>query len=335
MILVTGGTGLVGAHLLFHLVSKGEKVRAIHRSSSNLDAVRTVFGYYSENPNDLFDQVDWTIGDLNEVHGLEQAFDQITTVYHCAALISFNSKDDKAMFETNIGGTSNIVNLCVDKKIRKLCFVSSVAAIGKNSKTQIYDESAEWNIDHSNYGYAISKHSAEMEVWRASAEGIPVVIVNPGVILGAGFWNNGPGAIFPKVYNGLKYYTLGTIGYVGVKDVVKAMIQLMESSIENERFILVSENRSFKDVLFMIADQFSKKRPAIKISRIITEFGWRLAHCKSIVTGKAPLLTKRSSKSLHSHVNYSSNKIETSLNYTFESIEKTIEDMCKDYKTTL
>ena len=335
MILVTGGTGLVGSHLLFHLASKGENVRAIHRTTSNLDVVRKVFGYYTDDPETIFKKIEWVKADLNNIHELDLAFETVTVVYHSAALISFNPKDNKAMAKTNVGGTSNIVNLCIDKGIKKLCFVSSVAAIDKAPGKDIYDESGDWNAAQNNYGYALSKHGGEMEVWRASAEGVPVVIVNPGVILGPGFWNNGPGAIFPKVYSGLRFYTEGITGYVGVTDVVKIMITLMERPICNERYILISENRSFKDVLFMIADGFGKKRPSVKITPFMTAIGWRLAKLVSLFTGKSAMLTKRSAHSLHSHVYYNAAKIEQQLDYTFESLEKTIADTCKIYTADL
>ena len=331
MILVTGGTGLVGSHLLFHLVSKGENVRAIRRDTSNIEIVRKVFGYYTDDRDKLFDQIEWVQADINNTHELDLAFKGVDSVYHSAALISFNPKDNKAMTRTNIEGTANIVNLCIDHRIKKLCYVSSVAAIDKAPGKAVYDESGQWNAAQNNYGYALTKYGGEMEVWRASAEGIPVVIVNPGVILGPGFWNNGPGAIFPKVYNGLRFYTEGITGYVGVTDVVKIMIALMEGIVSNERYILVSENRSFKDVLFMIADGFGKKRPSVKITPFMTAIGWRLAKLVSLFTGKSALLTKKSAHSLHSHVLYSAAKIEQELDYTFESLEKTIEVTCNIY----
>ena len=271
------------------------------------------------------------MADLNNIHELDLAFDKVSEVYHSAAVISFNPKDDRSMFKTNIEGTGNIVNLCIDNHIRKLCFVSSVAAIDKAPETQFYDESGTWDVAQNNYGYAISKHGGEMEVWRASAEGIPVVIVNPGVILGPGFWNSGPGAIFPKVYKGIRFFTEGITGYVGVNDVVKIMIQLMEGPIHSERFILVSENRSFKEVLFLIADAMNKKRPSIKVTPFMTSIGWRVAKLISWITQKPALLSKRSSKALHSNVSYSTAKIKNALGYEFEPLKKTISDVCKIY----
>ncbi len=333
MILVTGGTGLVGAHLLYHLSLENDSMKAIHRKNSDLRAVKKVFSYYSEDFEANFQKIEWIEADITDVYLLEKAFENVTEVYHSAALISFNPKDYKAMRKVNIEGTSNIVNLCIDKKVKKLCFVSSIATIEKPLKAKIIDEGGEWNGETNNYGYAITKYGAEMEVWRASQEGVDVVIVNPGVILGAGFWNNrGPGELFTKIYNGLKFYTEGITAFVSVTDVVKTMILLMKSELKNERYILVSENVSFKEVFFQIADAFGKKRPSIKASKFMSSIGWRLEKIKSSLTGKQPVLTKQSSKSIHNKYYYSSEKIKKALNFEFESISKTIKSVCKLYK---
>ncbi|AMC12226.1 NAD-dependent epimerase [Lutibacter profundi] len=332
MILVTGGTGLVGSHLLLQLVLKNNMVRAIHRKNSNLNAVKKVFSYYSSNFETLFKKIEWVEADITDVFSLEKAFENVSEVYHAAALISFNSKDNKAMRKVNIEGTSNIVNLCIAKKVKKICYVSSIATIEKSINNKIIDENCEWNVELNNYGYAITKHGAEMEVWRASQEGVDVVIVNPGVILGAGFWHNGSGELFSKIYNGLKFYSEGITGFVSTTDVVKIMIQLMQSDIKNERYILVSENVSFKDVFFKIADSFNKKRPTIKTTKFMTAIGWRLEKIRAILTHKPPLLTKQSSKAIHNKHYYSSEKIKKAIDFQFESVFATVKAVCKLYE---
>ena len=333
MILVTGGTGLVGSHLLYHLLLENDTVKAIHRKNSDLQAVKNVFSYYSNDFEVIFQKIEWIEADITDVFLLEKAFENVTEVYHSAALVSFNPKDYKAMRKINIEGTSNIVNFCIDFNVKKLCFVSSIATIDKAIGNKIIDETCERNAENNNYGYAITKFGAEMEVWRASQEGVEVVIVNPGVILGAGFWNNGgPGELFAKIHNGLKFYTEGVTAFVSVTDVVKTMVLLMKSDLKNERYILVSENVSFKDVFFKIADGFGKKRPSIKVTNFMSEIGWRLEKIKSSLTGKQPLLTKQSSKSIHNKYYYSSNKIKEALNFEFEPISKTIKNVCALYK---
>ena len=331
MILVTGGTGLVGSHLLYQLSLENDTIRAIYRSNSNLKAVKNVFSYFSKDFENLFNKIEWVEADITDVVALEKAFYNITEVYHAAALVSFDPKDYNKLRKINIEGTANIVNLSIENNIKKLCFVSSIAAVGKSINSKFINENNEWDIEKSNYGYAISKYGAEIEVWRASQEGVPVVIVNPGVILGAGFWNAGSGKIFSKIYKGFNFYTKGITGYVSVNDVVKAMLLLMKSNIKNERFILVAENISYQEIFNKIALKFNKKQPTIKITNYLSEIGWRLEKVKSILTGKPPLLTKHSAKSIHQKRYFSSEKIKTTLNFKFEPISKSISAICKLY----
>ena len=335
MVLVTGGTGLVGSHLLYQLSLENDAIKAIYRKNSNLAAVKKVFSYFSEDFETLFKKIEWIEADIMDVFSLELAFENVTEVYHSAAFISFNPKDYKIMRKINIDGTANVVNFCIDKKVQKLCFVSSVAAVGKSLNKQPISEANEWDIETSNYGYAITKYGAEMEVWRASQEGVPVVIVNPGVILGAGFWKSGSGQLFSKIKSGMKFYTEGSAGYVGVNDVVKIMVQLMKSTIENERYILVAENVSFKTLFTQIAENLNKKPPSVKVSKLMSAIGWRLDWLKSFLTGSSPILTKQTAKTIHQQRNYTSEKIKKALNYQFEPIEETIQKVCDNYKKEL
>lgn len=330
MILVTGGTGLVGSHLLYHLSLENDKIRATFRTKSSLEKVKKVFSYYTSDES-FFSKIDWFQADITDVPAMIPAFESISQVYHCAAFISFNSKDYRKMRKANIHGTAIIVNLSIAAKIDKLCFVSSIAAVGDSLKGDIITEENEWNKELDNSGYSITKFGAEMEVWRASQEGIDVVIVNPGVILGSGFWNSGSGKLFSQVYNGFKYYTEGITAFVSVTDVVKPMILLMNSDIKNERFILVSENKSFKEIFFSIADSFGKKRPTKKVKPWQTAFFWRVSSVLSFITRKEPLLSKYSARSAHSISKYSSEKIEKVLGFKFEFIENSIKRVCENY----
>ena len=331
MILVTGGTGLVGSHLLYQLSLENDTIRAIYRKKSNLDAVKNVFSYFSEDFENLFKKIEWVEADITDVVALEKAFKNITEVYHSAALVSFNPKDYNKLRKINIEGTANIVNLSIENNIKKLCFVSSIAAVGKSLNSDFITETNEWDIEKSNYGYAISKYGAEIEVWRASQEGVPVVIVNPGVILGAGFWNTGSGKIFSKIYKEFNFYSEGITAYVSVNDVVKAMLLLMKSDVKNERFILVAENKSYQEIFNEIAIKFNKKKPTIKVTNFMSEIGWRLEKVKSLLINKPPLLTKHSAKSIHQKRYFSSEKIEKTLNFKFEPVSKSISSICELY----
>jgi len=333
MILVTGGTGLVGSYLLHQLVQGNILVKATHRKNSDLNAVKTIFSYYSDNFEELFNKIEWIEADITAILELKKAFENVTQVYHCAALVSFKPKDYWKMRKINIEGTANIVNFCIEKSIEKLCFVSSIATLDKSVNSTMIDEECEWNSTKSKSGYAITKYGAEMEVWRASQEGVNVIIVNPGVILGAGFWQNSSGKLFTKIYKGFNFYSDGVTGFVSVNDVVKSMVFLMNSSIKNEQFVLVSENISFKHVFSEIANGFNKKSPTIRVTKFMSSVLWRLHKLYSILTNTNPILTKNSARSFHKKSFYSSDKIKKVLDFDFESISKTIKFICKLYPT--
>ncbi len=332
MILVTGGTGLVGSHLLVELIKRNHSVKAIYRNEKKLNAVKNVFNYYFDDADTYFDKIEWIKADITDIPSLEKAFLNTDIVYHCAAIVSFNEKDYPVMRKTNIEGTANMVNLAIANKIKKFCYVSSIATIEKNSNpNSLITEENEWNKESNNYGYAITKYGAEMEVWRGTQENLDVVIVNPGVILGSGFWQSGPGELFSKMYQNFKFYTEGITGFVGVKDVVKAMIKLTESNIKNERFILVSENISFKELFFKIADAFGRKRPSVKVDKTLSNIAWRVEKIKSFLTGKPPLITKHSANASLSKYRYDSSKIKKAVDFNFETIDETIKDVCVDF----
>ncbi len=331
MILVTGGTGLVGAHLLYHLTTKNDIIRAIYRSKEKIELVKKVFSFYTDDVSHHFSKIEWIQADITDIPSLIPVFDAIDYVYHCAALISFDPKDYLEMRKTNIQGTANIVNFSVDAKVKKLCFVSSIATIGDSIDGNTITEENERNEEIKNYGYSITKFGAEMEVFRGSQEGIDVVVVNPGVILGGGFFNTGSGTLFTKVDNGMPFYTEGITGFVGVEDVVKAMINLVKLPIKNERFILVAENKSFKEIFFAIADGLGKKRPKYKVGKLITSIIWRLDWVFTKITRKKPFLTQQSAKSAHSKTFYSSEKIKKQLDFEFTNIDKVIVKTSKQF----
>lgn len=330
MILVTGGTGLVGAHLLYHLCKSHDTIRAVYRTEASLEKVKTVFGYYRSDEQ-LFHKIEWFQADITQVPAMIPAFKDVTQVYHCAAFISFDPKDYREMRKVNIHGTAIMVNLAIDAKVEKFCYVSSIAATGDAIEGEQIDESCLLNKEQDNSGYAITKFGGEMEVWRASQEGVKVIIVNPGVILGSGFWHSGSGKMITKVAKGLSFYTKGVTGFIGVEDVVKSMMALMESDIENERFILVSENKTYQEVFNTIAGEFGKKRPKFNVRPWQLSILWRVSWLFSKLTGTAVLLSKYAARSAHSKSFYSSEKVKKTLEIELEPIESVIARVCKNY----
>ena len=334
MILVTGGTGLVGAHLLYQLTSQHKKVRAIYRTSNRLHAVKKVFSYYTDTAEELFSTIEWVKSDITDVPSLELVFDGVDTVYHAAAFVSFDPKDYRKMRQVNIDGTANIVNYAIASKVEKICFVSSIATIGDAMDTKFVTEENDWIIDYKSSGYAITKHGAEMEVWRASQEGIDVIVVNPGVIVGAGFWEVNTGLLFAKASKGIPFFTEGVTGFVGVEDVARAMLQLMASDLKNERFILVAENMSFKAFFSQIANEFKQKPPTIRISKRITSVLRRIDAVRSFITRRDRILTKDSEHSLHSQTYYSSEKVKQHIGFEFTPMNALVKIVGNRYRAS-
>ncbi len=319
MVLVTGATGLVGSHLVLHLIEQGQEVKALFRNEKGKESVKTVFEHYQK--VDLFNKIIWCQADILDIPSLEPAFQNIEHVYHCAALISFDPKDEEKLRKINIEGTANVVNFCIDYKVKKFCYVSSIAALGNLKETEtIITEETEWNPEKQHSDYAISKYGAEMEVWRAQQEGLNVVIVNPGVILGPLFWTEGSGEIYQKVKKGLPFYTKGITGFVTVIDVVKMMYLLMESTVVGEKFILVSENKSYQDLVYKIAEVLKAKKPKLYATQFLTGLAWRADWLLTTVFGKKRVLTKDLAHSLHSADVYSNEKIISQFGFPFETI---------------
>jgi nucleoside-diphosphate-sugar epimerase len=338
MILVTGGTGLVGSHLLFKLLNSGEKqVRATFRREKTLKRVKHVFSYYTEDAENLFKKIEWVEADINDIPKLQSAFKDITHVYHCAAFVSFEPDKYKTLRKINIIGTANIVNLCISNSIKKLCYVSSVAAVGhQNNSEKLIDEKTAWNPEDDNSVYAITKYGAELEVWRGTQEGLDAVVVNPGIILGAGYWNGGSsGNLFKLIYNGMPYYTNGINGYVDVWDVVNTMHQLMKSPIKNEGFILVSENLSFKDFLTQTAIALNVNPPKREAKPWLLGLAWRLDWLKFHLFGKRRSLSRQAVASTQSISKYDNSKLKTTLDFEFKSINTSINEVSKLYLSDL
>lgn len=335
MILVTGGTGLVGAHLLLNVTENEAAVRAIYRNNKGIEKTKSLFHLYQK--EHLFPKIEWIQADIIDVPSLEIAFQNVEYVYHCAGLISYDPNDENQLRKVNIEGTANIVNFCIDYNIKKLCHVSSIAALGDlaSHETQVTEET-EWNPEAPHSDYAISKHGAEMEIWRGQQEGLKVVIVNPGVIFGAGFWNQGSGKFFSGIKKGFPFYTKGSTAYIGVTDVVKIMIQLMKSDISGERFILISENLKFKDVIFNIAEKLKAQKPKIEAKPWMLSIAWRLDWLVSTIFRTKRKLSKYSASSLTSSEIISNQKIKnpeiSGLNIVFQSIDSVIQEVISKHK---
>jgi dihydroflavonol-4-reductase len=330
MILVTGGTGLVGTHLLYDLTRSGQKVRVLNRAGSNVRNLEKVFSYYTSDPASLLKNIEWFEADLLDIYSLMDAMEGVTEVYHCAAMVSFEKTHQEQMMKINVEGTANMVNAALEKGVRKFCHVSSIAALGRAEHGGITSEGTLWKSspDHSNY--AISKYGAEREVWRAAEEGLKVMIVNPALIIGGGNWVQSSSNMFSKGYKGISYYSSGGSGFVDARDVASLMIRLMKSDISNERFLLVSENVSFRQYCDIMHEAFGKKKPSVKAGRFLTGLAWRMDKIRSVLTGSAPLITKETAASANRTSRFSNEKILNAFpDHKFIPVEQSVKDTCR------
>jgi dihydroflavonol-4-reductase len=321
LILVTGGTGLLGTHVLFELLKAGKQVRALACPKGNVQQVLKAFSYYSADAEKLVSSIQWFDGKLNDIYSLLEAMDGVDEVYHCAGIVSFDPKDEQILHDVNVEGTANMVNAALEKGIKKFCHVSSISAIGNNSDDLI-TENTYWKFSPENSLYAISKYGAEREVWRAAEEGLNVIVVNPSVIIGPGDWKSSSSGMFTSAHKASRFYAEGVTGFVDVRDVAAIMVKLMVSPITRERFIVSSENVSFKRFYEWAGTSLAKPVPSLKAGKIIMGIAWRIDKMRSSVAGHRPLLTKEVAKSAQQKKYYSNEKISRALNYNFIPVEK-------------
>ncbi len=321
-ILVTGGTGFLGAYIIRDLIQAGYRVRALRRKPSLPQYIDA----------SILNQAEWIECDLFDLDGLAEAVDGATAVIHSAAVVSFRNSESDSLMRTNVEGTENIVNVSVEHNVSRFVHVSSVAALGKSMNGELVTESSPWKESKRNTVYAVSKYNAEMHVWRGIAEGLNAVIVNPSTILGYGNWNSSSTAIFRKVYSGFPWFSTGGTGFVDVEDVSRAIIQLMATNIHSERFILNGENWSYRKLLETIADGFNIRRPNKEAGPFVAGVAWRMEKLRSLFTGTPPLLTAETARISRSHSRYDNSKIKSALpGFTFANLEQTIKQACGRY----
>ena len=315
MILVTGGTGLLGTHLILALHHLHLPVRALYRT---------------EIPATIKDKAEWVNSDILDVVALEQCMDGITEVYHVAGFVSFHKKHRQQLFQVNVEGTANVVNACLKAGVKKLVHVSSVAAMGRTRKDGLINETLLWNDETSNSEYGRTKYLGEMEVWRGIGEGLNAAIVNPTIIFGEhGDWTKGSMNIFRNIYKGFPWYSSGGSGFVDADDVALAMISLMQSDIAAERFLVAAENRTYGEIFFMIADAFGKKRPHKKVSPFMAAVVWRAEKIRSLFSGKDPMITKETARTSLALVRVDNQKLLTALPaFKYQPIQQSIERIC-------
>ncbi|MBT7653902.1 MAG: NAD-dependent epimerase/dehydratase family protein [Flavobacteriaceae bacterium] len=332
MILVTGGTGIVGAHLLLKCVKQNSKVVATYRREEGLKKIKTLFEKQSPDYLKYFKTIEWIKAPLNDLTLLNNAFKNIDYVYHCAAKVTLADSNAEKLMKSNAEGTANIVNASIKHKIKKLVYVSSIAAIGAEKYITTVDEDSSWNSDQNHTAYAYSKYGAELEVWRGSQEGLNVVIVNPGIILAGELWERSTASLFRDVAKGIRFYPTGSAAVVAVEDVVNVLMKLMKSDVLNERFILVAENISQKELLSKIATSIGIKPPNIPLRKWFLYCAFVFEKILKIIGIRKNFLSIALIETLTSNQKYEGSKICGAINFHYTNIDETIKRIGTSYK---
>ena len=331
MNLVTGASGLLGSHVIIELLKRNAPVRAIVRTAQQQSELQSLIENYGI-ANSKPDLIEWVTGDVLDIHSLLSCMSGCSHVYHCAAVVSYHSKDRQRMYAVNVEGTSNVVNVALELGDVRLCFVSSIAAIGKAKNNDRVDEETDWVDSSFNTHYAITKNLAEMEVWRAIQEGMPAVIVNPGLIIGPGDFDRSSGTLFRKLDEGLGFYPAGGTGFIAAQDVAYIMVSLMEKKISGERFILVAENLSMKEIFQSIAKHLGKPIPQKEATPFILALARFAEFFREMFTGKKAMVTKETVKNSSVRFYYDNNKLKEALPFEFTPIENAIAQTAAYYR---
>ncbi len=322
-ILLTGITGLAGSFIAKKLINENHEIYGLVRQSADMTLL-----------NKFKEKINFIEGDILDVPNLYNAIKGKDVVIHCAAMVSFANKDREKLFKTNVEGTANVVNACIEFEVKKLIYLSSVAAIGKGSQLDIdrnlpLTELTEWYDSKEVSNYAKSKYLAELEVWRGSAENLPVIILNPSVILGEGDWHKSSTRLFKYVFDENRFYTDGLLNYIDVEDLAEITIKFLNSTIANERYIVSTGQLPYIDFFTKTASYFQKKSPKTQLKSIAISILWRLEAVRAKITGNEPLITKETAQSAKKHFKYSNLKLKTELNFQFRTIDQSLERICK------
>jgi nucleoside-diphosphate-sugar epimerase len=325
-VLITGGTGFIGSYIIKNLIEKGYKVRAIRRSNKLPFHI----------PDEILRKVQWVEGNVLDIVSLYDAMQNVDAVIHAAAIVSFSKKERHHMYHVNVEGTANVVNAAIENRIKRFLHISSVAALGRTTKTETINELKKWEENKNNTHYAISKHHSELHVWRGFAEGLEGVVINPSTVLGYGDWHQSSCAIFKNAYKEFPWYTKGINGFVGVQDVAEAAVRLLFSGITQKKFIVNADNWSFQQLFNTIADGFHKKHPHKQATRTMGEIAWRLERLKEIFTGRKALLTRETAKVAHSKTSFDSVALLNALpGFEFTPLQTAIKNSCEKYLDAL
>ena len=326
---VTGVTGLIGSHLVLRLAEEGMPVSALFRNENGKSEVFNLFQFYGK--ENLFSQVQWVKGDVDDADDMFDLTEGMHTVFHCAAIVSYHRKEATRMLEVNINGTKNVVNACIENEVKHLIHVSSISALG-DSKGEVIDEETprDFNDYHSNYSKG--KYLSEQEVWRGIQEGLNATILNPGVIFGPNNCTRSSGTMIARIEKGLPALPAGGSGIVSVLDVVEVMIRAAKQAPTNERYILCAENIRMSELFTKIADALHVKIGKTIAKKWQIKLVFYMEALVEIFTGKRATITREIIRNYDEVKQFDGSKATRAFGFEYRNTFSSIEDTIRYYK---
>ena len=324
VVAVTGATGLVGSYLVRTLIADGAyDVRALKRSASSTVLL-----------GEAASRVDWLTGDARELHLQDELLDGADVLVHAAGLVSYKPSDSARLHELNVSLTADLVNACLEAGTSHLVHLSSIAAISPPADVDVSDEShTTFFPARDTTRYARSKHAAELEVWRGKEEGLGITVLNPSVVLGAGFWDRSSCRLFGWVDRGQRFYPTGSTGYVDVRDVAAFAKTRIDAGPSGARYILNADNWRYKRFFDAVASALDVAPPSVAVNDWQAELAWRAEAAKATLTRRAPLLTKESARRSMAHGTYD-NARSLDAGASYRPVTESITDIAGSYRST-
>ncbi len=316
--LITGAAGFLGHNLIQYLLKEGCEIRAMKMPDDPAEMLACYKG-----------QIEIMDGDVRDISDVEKAVEGCDSVFHLVGIISYWKKMNKLQYDVNVLGTRNVANACLKYNTRKLVYVSSTAACGI-VPNGLADENTPYNLFPYRINYCDTKFLAEVEVLKACAHGLDASIICPGSMYGTG----DPRRIKSDMIFNFKFpfdmfYFDGRLGVVDVEDVCKGMIIAWKNGGKGERYIMVSDNITFKEIRETIARALRKETPFIRLpSELLLILGYIL----ELISDKKPKITPEMARITTIDYSFSNKKAKKELGIKFTPFKKTIERQVTWYK---
>jgi dihydroflavonol-4-reductase len=253
-VLVTGGGGFVGSHLVRLLLERGDRVRVLARNPKGLE----VLGSLPYQP---------VMGDLRDRDSLLRAVEGCQRVYHCAADYRLWAPNDRELYQTNVDGTDRLLRSCREQGVKSVVYTSSVAAIGIPHNGVPGDEDTPVALEDMVGHYKRSKFLAQQVALEYARSGYPVYLVNPSTPIGAQDWKpTATGKIIVDFLNGRMPAFVDTgLNLVAVEDVALGHLLAVERGRPGRLYILGNQNLTLQQILECLARLAGKPAPKVKL----------------------------------------------------------------------